>query len=148
MSDGVVIEEIGPDRTAATWPVMRQLRPHLTEASYVAMVERMRAAEGFRLAAVVQDGQIRAVAGFRRLEMLYCGVILSIDDLVSDEAQRSAGHVKRLLDWLKAEARATGCGQLHLDSRLSRADAHRFYHREGFETLGYHFVAHLEPASP
>jgi len=147
MTDDVVIQEIGPDRTAATWPVMRQLRPHLTEAGYVAMVERMRGAEGFRLAAVVQDGQIRAVAGFRRLEMLYCGVILSVDDLVSDEAQRSAGHGKRLLDWLKAEARATGCGQLHLDSRLSRVDAHRFYRREGFETLGYHFVARLEPGT-
>lgn len=148
MAEGVVIEEIGPDRTAATWPVMRQLRPHLTETSYVAMVERMRETEGFRLTAVVQDGQIRAVAGFRRLEMLYSGGILSIDDLVSDEAHRSAGHGKRLLDWLKAEARATGCTQVHLDSRLSRTDAHRFYQREGFETLGYHFVAQLELVSP
>jgi len=148
MTGGISVEEIGPDRVAATWPVMRQLRPHLTEGSYVAMVERMRETEGFRLAAVVEDGQIRAVAGFRRLEMLYCGVILSIDDLVSDEAQRSSGHGKRLLDWLKAEARATGCGQVHLDSRLSRTDAHRFYAREGFETLGYHFVAYLEPVTP
>ncbi len=147
MIDAVVIEEIGPDRTAETWPIMRQLRPHLTETTYVGMVERMRETEGFRLAAVVQGGRICAVAGFRRLEMLYCGAILSIDDLVSDEAQRSSGHGKRLLDWLKAEARATGCGQLHLDSRLSRTDAHRFYAREGFETLGFHFVAHLEPVS-
>lgn len=123
---------------------MQQLRPHLTEAGYLEMVERMRRTEGFRLAAVVRDGGVCAVAGFRRLEMLYCGRILSVDDLVVDADVRSSGFGKLLLDWLKAEARADGCGQLHLDSRLSRTDAHRFYHREGFETLGYHFVAHLQ----
>jgi GNAT superfamily N-acetyltransferase len=143
VTPGIIIAEIGPDRVAETWPVMRQLRPHLSEAAYVAMVDRMRTTEGFRLAAALEDGAVRAVAGFRRLEMLYCGVILSVDDLVVDEAARSSGFGKRMLDWLKAEARATGCGQVHLDSRLIRADAHRFYHREGFETLGYHFVAHI-----
>ena len=144
MTSDIVIDEIGPDRVAATWPVMRQLRPHLSEADYVATVDRMRATDGFRLAAAVQDGVVRAVAGFRRLEMLYCGVILSVDDLVVDDAVRSAGFGKRLLDWLKTEARATGCGQVHLDSRLIRTDAHRFYLREGFETLGYHFVARIQ----
>lgn len=145
MGSTVAIEEIGPEEVADTWPVMRQLRPHLSEDDYTAMVARMRETEGFRLAAVRENGVVRAVAGFRRLEMLYCGVILSIDDLVVDEAIRSSGFGKRLLDWLKAEARATGCGQVHLDSRLIRTDAHRFYHREGFETLGYHFVAHIQP---
>ena len=43
----------------------------------------MRETDGFRLAAASVDGKVGAVAGFRVMEMLYCGKILSVDDLVT-----------------------------------------------------------------
>src|SRR4051812_37945396 len=115
-----VVFEVAPAQTAATWSVMRQLRPHLDEESYLAAVARMRASDGFRVAAASVDGAIGAVAGFRTMEMLYCGSILYIDDLVTDEAMRSKGLGTALLDWLTREAQARGCGQVHLDSGLHR----------------------------
>ena len=33
----------------------------------------------------------------------------------------------RLVDWLVEYARAEGCDELHLNSRVQRFDAHRFY---------------------
>jgi GNAT superfamily N-acetyltransferase len=117
-----LVSEIEHAQTAFTWPVMRQLRPHLDEQQYLA-----------------------AVAGFRTMEMLYCGRILSIDDLVTDEAMRSKGLGAALLEWLWREAQALGCGQIHLDSGLQRLDAHRFYERESFKKLGFHFAAPIEP---
>jgi len=123
----------------ATFEVMRQLRPHVLEAAYLPVVRHMEAAEGYRLAAVVEDGTVRAVAGYRFMEMLYCGRILSVDDLITDEHARSGGHGKTLLDWLKAEARAHGCAEIHLDSGMQRERAHQFYLREGMSILGYHF---------
>ena len=80
------------------------------------------------------------MAGFRVMEMLYSGRFLSIDDLVTDSRRRSQGVGKALLDWLRPEARRQGCDQIHLDSRLIRLDAHRFYEREGFEKIAYHFI--------
>jgi len=32
---------------------------------------------------------------------------------------------------------------LHLDSRVDRAEAHRFYFRERFAILGFHFAKKL-----
>jgi GNAT superfamily N-acetyltransferase len=119
---------------------MHQLRPHLDLAQYLAMVARMRQTDGFRLAAASVDGKVGAVAGFRVMEMLYCGKILYVDDLVTDEAMRSRRLGKGLLDWLRNEARSLGCAQLHLDSGLQRLDAHRFYERESLKKTAFHFA--------
>jgi GNAT superfamily N-acetyltransferase len=121
------------------WPVLRQLRPHLTEAALTAAVCRM-APHGYRLAyAEDADGAVRAVAGYRITEMLRTGPMLEVDDLVTDEAARSGGYGKALLRWLGEEARAAGCSVLELDSAVQRHGAHRFYFREGMHILGYHF---------
>jgi GNAT superfamily N-acetyltransferase len=121
------------------WPVLRQLRPHLDEADFLSAVRRM-ASHGFRLVfAEDGDGDVQAVAGYRVTEMLRTGLMLEVDDLVTDAAARSAGYGKSLMDWLLAEAQALGCSVVELDSGVQRHDAHRFYFREGMHILGYHF---------
>lgn len=116
---------------AATFDVMQQLRPHIDRGTYVRLVRSMMSSDGFRLAALLDEGEVRAVAGYRFMRMLYCGHLLYIDDFVTDERVRSRGYGKALLDWLKDEARREGCSELQLISRTVREDAHRFYFREG-----------------
>jgi GNAT superfamily N-acetyltransferase len=94
---------------------------------------------GYLQAAVREDRVVRAVAGYRYMDMLYCGRILYVDDLVTDERTRSQGLGKRLIEWLTNEARAKGCAELHLDSGVQREHAHRFYFREGLTINAYHF---------
>src|SRR5687768_13798842 len=131
------------EQIAATFEVMHQLRPHLVREEYVPLVRGLMASDGFRLAAVVDGGEVRAVAGYRIMSMLYCGRLLYLDDLVSDERVRSRGYGKRLLDWLKEEGRREGCSELQLISRTVREQAHRFYFREGFGIECFHFRAKL-----
>ncbi|HEU4653943.1 MAG TPA: GNAT family N-acetyltransferase [Steroidobacteraceae bacterium] len=119
--------------------VMRQLRPHIKADQYLAIVRRMMNSDGYRQAAVQVDGMVRAVAGYRFMEMLYCGKILYVDDLITDEQTRSRGHGKLLIEWLENEARTNGCDELHLDSGVQREHAHRFYFREGLTINAYHF---------
>ncbi len=128
------------DEILATRDVMRQFRPHVTPEEYLPTVRRMMCTDSFRLAAVVEAGVVHAVAGYRCIEMLYCGRILVIDDLVTDARSRSRGHGKTLIAWLAAEAQRHGCTQLHLDSRVHREQAHRFYIREGFAITCFHFA--------
>lgn len=131
------------EQIAATFDVMHQLRPHLTRDEYVPLVRQLMASDGFRLAAVTDGGEVRAVAGYRYMSMLYCGRLLYIDDLVSDERVRSRGYGKALLDWLKEEGRREGCSEVQLISRTIREQAHRFYFREGFGIECFHFRAKL-----
>lgn len=118
---------------------MRQLRPQIAADDYLPCVRALMASDGYRLAALVEDGIVRAVAGYRLLTMLYCGRILSVDDFVTDESVRSRGYGSGLLDWLKTKGRDAGCAELHLISRVTRQAAHRFYFREGLGIECFHF---------
>ena len=131
------------EQIAATFDVMKQLRPHLDRDEYVATVRALQASDGFRLVALIDDGVVRAVAGYRYMRMLYCGRLLYVDDLVVDEHVRSQGYGSRILDWLKDEARREGCAELQLISRVVREQAHRFYFREGLGIECFHFRIRL-----
>lgn len=117
--------------------VLQQLRPHLVAETFVGDVRRMQK-QGFVLACLV-DTEVRAVAGYREMEMFATGRILYVDDLVTDSQHRSKGYGKALLDGLLSEARRRGCEYLELDSGLKRVEAHRFYRKSGMEDVALHF---------
>ena len=123
----------------ACFPVMRQLRPHLEVECFLERV-RTQESEGFMLACLTDAGVVRAVAGYRVLNLLFSGRTFYIDDLVTDEGTRSRGHGAKLLEWLAAEARAGCCERLTLDSGVERFNAHRFYHRMGMAITAHHFT--------
>ena len=131
------------EQIAATFDVMHQLRPHLSREAYVPLVRGMMASDGFRLAALTDEGEVRAVAGYRTMNMLYCGRLLYLDDLVADERVRSRGYGKRMIDWLKEEGRREGCSELQLISHTQHEGAHRFYFRENFGIQCFHFRTQL-----
>lgn len=132
----------------ATMEVMRKLRPDVSPESYVATVRRMMKTDGYRIAALQESGVVRAVAGYRFMEMLHCGKILYVDDLNTDDAYRSRGFGHVLMNWLKNKAWESGCGQLHLDSGVQREAAHRFYFRERLTISAYHFRIFLQSDKP
>ncbi|MFC5570193.1 GNAT family N-acetyltransferase [Lysobacter yangpyeongensis] len=128
---------------AATFDVMSQLRPQLRRGDYVATMRALEASDGLQLLALRDGGVVRAVATYRVMNMLYCGRLLYVDDLVTDEHARSRGYGSRLVARLKDEARALGCSQIQLISHVKREGAHRFYFREGFGIECLHFRAAL-----
>lgn len=131
---------------AACYPAMRELRPHVTEAHFLARVRRQESA-GYRLVYIQDANVVVAVAGFRVTENLAWGRFLYVDDLVTLPEYRSQGHGAKLLSWLKEEAARLGCQQMHLDSGMQRKDAHRFYGREGMSATSLHFAENLPPTT-
>jgi len=125
------------------FPVIAQLRPHLTESEFLARVERQ-AAETYKVAFVEDAGQVVSVAGFRVMHNLCWGKFLYVDDLVTDEHQRSKGYGQQMFAWLLEHAKANDCEQLHLDSGVQRFGAHRFYLSAGMDITCHHFAIKLK----
>lgn len=123
----------------AVWPLVSQLRPEFDEDRFVAQMQRQIAQSCRATALYDEDGAPRAFACWRVMEMLAVGKHVYVDDLVTDSAVRSRGFGKRMLDWLKVEARRLGCVRLQLDSGTHRQDAHAFYLREGLRIEAFHF---------
>jgi GNAT superfamily N-acetyltransferase len=128
-------------------PVLRELRPHITEDELVERIRRQ-VQSGYRIALLSSGDDVVAVAGFRIGENLAWDRFLYIDDLVTRASDRSRGHGARLLTWLREYASREGCAQLHLDSGMQRKEAHRFYEREGMEAFGLHFAERLAVEDP
>ena len=124
------------------YPVMAQLRPHLSEADFLDAVQQQREA-GYEIAFSCEGETVSAVAGFRRFSTLAWGRILYVDDLVSAVEFRGCGHASVLVDWLIGEARKSGCAQFHLDSGVQRFGAHRFYLHKGMDITSHHFAMTL-----
>jgi GNAT superfamily N-acetyltransferase len=130
----------------ACYPVMVQLRPHLTEEQFVGQVRRQQE-HGYQLAFLREAERAVAVAGYRIAEFLAWGKILYVDDLVTDANARSRGFGDELFAWLVAHAKANGCDQLHLDSGVQRFAAHRFYLRLRMNITSHHFALDLRAAT-
>lgn len=124
------------------FPVMKQLREHLTTDDFVLRIRRMQA-EGYKLAYLEDAGEIKALGGFRIFEMLARGRFMYVDDLVTNAADRSKGYSDAMLDWLADYAKAQRCEYLNLDSGVHRFGAHRFYLRKRMDIVCHHFSLKL-----
>lgn len=118
---------------ARTEALHRDFRPALP-ADYAAYLGLM-FAEGAEMAVLHLAEVPKALAVFRLFHTTFQGRRFYIDDLVTQQAERGAGHGTALLAWCEARARALGCRTFALDSGVQRNAAHRFYFRNGM-TIG------------
>jgi len=133
------------DDILAAWPVMRTLRPHLTEPhEYLARVRRQQG-DGYRLLAAWADGAVVGLAGWRAQETLIRGRFCYVDDLVVRPDLQRGGLGARLLDNVAAAARALGLQSLVLDTGLDNVLGQRFYFRYGMLPGALRFAMPIDP---
>ncbi len=95
---------------------------------------------GYHCIAAFQGDRLVGVAGYWLGARFYCGEYMDVDNVVVDETLRSQGIGAKLMDWLHAKAIELSCKIVVLDSYTTYAGAHRFYFREGYHILGFHFA--------
>ena len=130
-----------PAWLATAETVHRQLRPHLPQ-DYAGKMRRV-FADGARMCVAVRGDRVVGVAVHRVHENTVDGVQMYVDDLVSDEAERSQGIGNALMEHLQRLAREAGCAKFNLDSGTQRQQAHKFYFREGMVVTSFHFAKPL-----
>jgi GNAT superfamily N-acetyltransferase len=135
---GTVFRAESTEQLRRCFPVVRELRTHLDEASFLAQVTRQQQSQNYAIAYVDDDDDVVAVAGYRMGEYLAWGKAVYVDDLVTTSTRRSAGYGGLLLDWLIDLARQAGCQGLHLDSGVQRFEAHRFYLNNRMAITSHH----------
>ena len=128
------------------YPVIAELRPQLTAAKFARQIKRQMGELGFRLVYLEVSGDIKAVATIRFGEWLAAGRYCEVEDLVTAADERGKGYGGRLFDWIVEHARAEGCEQLKLVSRVDRFDAHRFYLNKGMKIEAHYFAMPLSDA--
>ena len=133
-ASGKIVEPVWLKRAES---VHRQLRTALP-ADYEGKMKRVFAG-GARMCIAAERDAVRGVAVYRINENTFEGLHLYVDDLVTDERQRSRGVGRALVQHLQDLALAAGCEATTLDSGTQRTQAHKFYFREGMVVSSFHF---------
>jgi len=144
MQSQIEIKHIESDADlAASFSVMKELRPHLSNpAAYAAQITQQRT-QGYRLLAAWRDDVIVGLAGYRLQNNLLYGRFVYVDDLVVTASLHRSGFGERLLQAARQQALALRCENFVLDTGLHMALAQRFYFRQGLLARGMHFVETL-----
>uniref|UniRef100_A0A7U4DLY2 GCN5-related N-acetyltransferase n=1 Tax=Geobacillus sp. (strain Y4.1MC1) TaxID=581103 RepID=A0A7U4DLY2_GEOS0 len=128
----------------AGFSVMKHLRTHLDENSYLELVLEAQQKEGYRLVALYDHGKMVAITGFMPMITLYNGRFIWVCDLVTAPSERSKGYGEKLLSYVHQWAEENGYGIASLSSGLQRVDAHRFYEEKmQYDKVSYVFLKRL-----
>jgi GNAT superfamily N-acetyltransferase len=141
----VIRELLTKEELRASFHVMNQLRPSLTEESYFTLYNEMKQ-QGYQLMALYnEEMRIVSLAGFAIRVNLYDLKHIYIYDLITDQNERSKGYGEQLLGYIEELAREQGCSNVVLSSGLWRTDAHRFYeHKLNYDKTSYVFKKAIE----
>ncbi|MBM7587523.1 GNAT superfamily N-acetyltransferase [Bacillus pakistanensis] len=127
----MTIKELKNEREwKVAFPVIKQLRTHLDEPNFLALVKEATQKEDYKLVALYHHDQVVAVTGFMPMVTLYNGRSIWVCDLVTDSAQRSKGYGEALLNYVHDWSKENGYDLVSLSSNLQRVDAHRFYEKK------------------
>jgi GNAT superfamily N-acetyltransferase len=125
--------------------VMKQLRKHLDEETYLNLVLEAKDKDMYKMFALFDRGEIVAVTGFKPMITLYYGRFVWVCDLVTDANKRSKGYGEKLLTYVQEWAKENNYESVALSSGLQRTDAHRFYEdRMDYDKVSYVFKKALK----
>lgn len=129
-----------PQEILQAFPVINQLRTHLTEKDYLDLVTEAMEKDMYKMFALLDEGKIVAVTGFKPMITLYYGRFVWVCDLVTDTNKRSNGYGEKLLSFVHEWSEKNGYKSVALSSNLQRTDAHRFYEgKMGYDKVSYVF---------
>jgi GNAT superfamily N-acetyltransferase len=131
----------GPDALHA-YPVWCELRPHLDEAAFSAV---LREAPGYRIVGAFVEGRCVGALGGRVLLDFVHGRHFYVDDRIVRESERSKGIGARLFAFAEALGRNERCVSVRLSTGVENAGARRFYEREQWRRRS---VVYKKPFSP
>ncbi|NSL50315.1 GNAT family N-acetyltransferase [Calidifontibacillus erzurumensis] len=145
MSGLKILELSTKEEIRKAYSVMKQLRTHLDEQTYLDLVMEAKEKENYKLFALFEENTLASVVGFQPMITLYYGRFVWVCDLVTDENKRSKGYGEKLLSFVHQWAKQHHFNTVALSSGLQRLDAHRFYEEKmGYQKVSYVFKKSLE----
>ncbi|MGY0694491.1 GNAT family N-acetyltransferase [Virgibacillus sp. FSP13] len=137
----LIIKELqSQEEIVEAFPVIKQLRTHLDETTYLELVTDAMANDRYKMFGLFDNDKVVAVTGFKPMITLYYGKFVWVCDLVTDRDKRSKGYGERLLTYVHEWATEHHYESVALSSGLQREDAHRFYEdKMNYDKVSYVF---------
>ena len=138
----MVIRLLAKDELPVILPLVQILNPGVPLDVLAQRLQDI-SGEGYQCAAAFVNVSCVGVAGIWLGTRFRCGRYLDVDNVIVDPQYRGAGIGQQLMNWVERYAHREGCEIMVLDAYVTNDLAHKFYQRNGYQIVGYHFVKSL-----
>ncbi len=136
------IRELDLKELYTAYDVVKQLRETLSYREFEDLIYDMRHMD-YKMFGIMQREKLISYAGVAVQTNLYHKRHLYVFDLVTDEAYRTKGYGKMMLEYLQDYAKTCMCENIVLSSGFAKEKAHEFYKKNGFEKRSFVFLKTL-----
>jgi len=133
---------IPPDELESILPLIRLLNPQLEHAILRTRLQEM-IGQGYQCVGAYEGERLIALCGLWIATKFYCSKFIEPDNVIVHPDYRDRGIGQELMRWVYEYGREQGCDVVELNAYVTNSAAHRFYYREGFAILGFHFQKRL-----
>lgn len=84
--------------------------------------------------------ELIGISGLWFLTRHYSGKTIEPDHVVINNANRNKGLGKKLINWIHNYAQSIGYEASELNTYIHNVPSHRFYEKEGYSRLGFHYL--------
>jgi GNAT superfamily N-acetyltransferase len=138
----ITLRELAREELPTILPLIQQLNPHQDPAELERRLSMM-IPLNYHCLAAFEGATMVGVCGFWLGTRFWSGEYIDIDNVVVEESRRSQGIGEKMIAWVEAYGRARGCQMAMLDCYVTKYAAHKFYLRQDYQILGYHFAKML-----
>lgn len=118
---------------------IKQLNPNKEIEDIKTLVKELFLYDNYYCFGLFDNEKLIGISGAWITTRVYSGKQLEIDHFVIDENKRSTGLGKLFLDEIENWAKSQNCLHIELNAYVQTEKAHKFYFRNGFKILGFHF---------
>ncbi|MDX5321464.1 MAG: GNAT family N-acetyltransferase [Bacteroidota bacterium] len=90
-----------------------------------------------------ENGELLAMCGAWTMTKLYSGKQLEVDNFAVSLDHQSKGIGAKLMEAFEAKCREEGFQSIELNAYVKNAAGHKFYFRQGYSIVGFHFIKRL-----
>lgn len=141
MQPQIIIKKLNTkSEITLAFPILLQHHKHISKEDFLKYIDEILAEKNYQMIGAYLDEKLVGIAGYWILTRFYSGKYIQVGNMVVDENKRSQNIGKTILQFIENEGKKQNCQHFILDSRMDNTKSHKFYLREGFEVMGYHFM--------
>lgn len=99
--------------------------------------------KGYECAGVFDGERLIGICGIWILTKYYVGRHIEPDNVIIHPDYRNTGVGEMLLNWIYEYGRSKGCVAAELNCYVKNNKGHKFWFKEGFQILGFHYQKQL-----
>ncbi len=134
---------LGLEQAALIASLTRHLNPEMAIEELTRLQQEMFNYAHYYCFGLYEGEQLLGISGGWLSLRPYSGKQLELDHVIIDPAIQSKGHGKLFLSLLEIWAKKEGCSTVELNTYVHNSRSHKFYFKEGYTILGFHFQKKL-----